>query len=129
MLIVSRSINAILFILLACVSAVWARANQDQRLDHEFQAAVAQYDAGKFAEAATELEDLVRRVPENFEIHELLGMAYSAQSQDATANTHFEKAVRLNPTSAPARTNLATNLVRLGKLDRAGENPRVPMTQ
>jgi tetratricopeptide (TPR) repeat protein len=120
-LIVRRSINAILFILLACVSTVRARASQDQRLDHEFQAAVAQYDAGKFSEAAAKLEDLVRRVPENFEIHELLGMVYSAQSQDSTANNHFEKAVRLNPSSAPARTNLAANLVRLGKLDRAGE--------
>jgi tetratricopeptide (TPR) repeat protein len=119
--IVRRSINTIFFILLACAPAVSARANQNQRLDHEFQAAVAQYDAGKFAEAATKLEDLVRQLPENFEIHELLGMVYSAQSQDATANAHFEKAVRLNPASAPARTNLAANLVRLGRLDRAGE--------
>jgi len=63
-LIVSRSINGILFTLLVCASAVWPRANQDQRLDHEFQAAVAQYDAGNFAEAATKLEDLVQRVPE-----------------------------------------------------------------
>jgi tetratricopeptide (TPR) repeat protein len=120
-LIVRRSINAILFILLPWVSAVWARANQDQRLDHEFQAAVAQYDSGKFAEATAKLEGLVRQVPESFEVHELLGMAYSAQSQDATANAHFEKAVRLSPRSAPARTNLAANLVRLGKLERAGE--------
>jgi tetratricopeptide (TPR) repeat protein len=119
--IVRRSINAFFFILLACASGVSSRANQDQRLDDEFQAAVAQYDAGKFREAAAKLEDLVRRVPENFEIHELLGMVYSAQSQDATASAHFEKAVRLNPTSAPLRTNLAANLVRLGKLDRAGE--------
>lgn len=121
MLIVTRSIKAILFILLACASSMPARANQDQRLDHEFKAAVAQYDSGKFAEAAAKLEGLVRQVPESFDVHELLGMVYSAQSQDATANTHFEKAVRLNPSSAPARTNLAANLVRLGKLDRAGE--------
>src|SRR5262249_21766436 len=48
----------------------------------------------------------------------------SAQSQDGKANAHFEKAVRLNPRSAAARTNLATNLARLGKLDRAGEQLR-----
>jgi len=46
----------------------------------------------------------------------LLGMVYSAQSQDTKAIAHLERAVELNPTSAAARTNLATNLVRSGKL-------------
>ncbi|HKN73835.1 MAG TPA: tetratricopeptide repeat protein [Candidatus Acidoferrum sp.] len=100
---------------------VTARANQDQQLDHEFQAAVAQYDAGHFAEAATKLESLLKQAPESFEVHELLGLVYSAESQDAIANAHLDKAVRLNPRSAPARTNLAANLVRLGKLEGAGE--------
>jgi len=90
-------------------------------LDREFQAAVAQYDSGHYTEAAAKLEALLPQVPESFEVHELLGLVYSAQSQDASANTHLEIAVRLNPSSAPARTNLAANLVRLGKLDRAGE--------
>lgn len=98
-----------------------AHANQDQSLDQEFQGAVAQYDSGHYAEAAAKLEALIHQVPENFEVHELLGLVYSAQSQDASANSHLKKAVRLNPNSAPARTNLAANLVRLGKLDRAGE--------
>src|SRR5580704_16109246 len=106
--------------LLACECAAPAHANQDQHLDHEFQAAVTQYDSGHFAEAAAKLEGLIRQVPESFEVHELLGLVYSAQSQDASANTHLEKAVRLNPSSAPARTNLAANLVRLGKVDLAG---------
>jgi len=117
----SHSIKTILFILLACASPSASRPNQDQHLDQEFQAAVALYDSGHYAEAAAKLEDLLKQVPESFEVHELLGLAYSAQSQDASANAHLEKAVRLNPNSAPARTNLAANLVRLGKLDRAGE--------
>jgi tetratricopeptide (TPR) repeat protein len=103
----------------ACVAP--ARAKQDQHLDHEFQAAVAQYDSGHFDEAAAKLESLLKQVPESFEVHELLGLVYSAQSQDAEANAHLEKAVRLNPRSAPARTNLAANLVRLGRIERAGE--------
>jgi tetratricopeptide (TPR) repeat protein len=119
--ILGRSINSFIFMLLACALAVSASAAQDQRLNQEFQAAVAQYELGHYAEAATKLEALVREVPESFEIHELLGLIYAAQSQDATANPHLDKAVRLNPNSAPARTNLAANLVRLGKLDRAGE--------
>ncbi len=93
-------------------------------LDHDFQAAVAQYDAGHFPEAAAQLEKLLPRVPENFEVHELLGLVYSAESQDVKANEHLEKAVRLNPKSAPARTNLAANLSRLGKTGPAEEQFR-----
>jgi tetratricopeptide (TPR) repeat protein len=104
-----------------CLVVVTARSSQDQHLDRDFQAAVAQFDSGHYAEAAAKLEALLQQVPESFEVHELLGLVYSAQSQDANANTHLEKAVRLNPRSAPARTNLAANLVRLGKIDRAGE--------
>ncbi len=58
-------------------------------------------------------------VPESFEVHELLGLVYSAQSQDAKAAMHLEKAVRLKPNSSEARTNFATNLARAGKLDLA----------
>jgi len=96
-----------------------AAANQD--LDRDFQAAVASYDAGHFSEAAARLEKLLPSVPESFEVHELLGLVYSAESQDAKANEHLEKAVRLNPNSPPARTNLAANLVRLGKIGPAEE--------
>ncbi|MGH9741454.1 MAG: tetratricopeptide repeat protein [Candidatus Acidiferrum sp.] len=110
-----------LLIFAACASLLPAQASQDQNLDREFQAAVAQYDSGHYAEAATKLESLVHQLPENFEVQELLGLVYSAQSKDASANPHLEKAARLQPNSAPARTNLAANLVRLGKLERAGE--------
>jgi tetratricopeptide (TPR) repeat protein len=88
-------------------------------LDREFQAAVAQYDSGQYAEAAVRLERILRQVPESFEVHELLGLVYSGQSEDGKANPHFEKAVRLKPDSAAARTNLAGNLARLGKQDLA----------
>lgn len=93
-------------------------------LDREFQAAVAQYDAGHFPEAAAKLEKLLQSVPESFEVHELLGLVYSAESQDAKASEHLEKAVCLHPRSAPARTNLAANLVRLGKTAPAEEQFR-----
>jgi tetratricopeptide (TPR) repeat protein len=101
-----------------------ADSEQTQRLDRKFQSAVAQYDSGRFAEAAAQLESLLHEVPESFEVHELLGLVYSAQSQDARANQHLEKAVRLKPDSAPARTNLAANLARMGKLDLAEEQFR-----
>jgi len=119
--IASRFARPILCILLAYESVASARARQNQNLDQEFRAAVAQYEAGHYSEAATKLESLLRQVPKSFEINELLGLVYSAQSQNAVANAHLETAVRLNPDSAPARTNLAANLVRLGKLELAGD--------
>lgn len=121
MLIGFRSIRPLSFILLASLILLPAFGGQDTDLDREFQSAVAQYDSGHYAEAAAKLEDLIHKVPGNFEVHELLGLVYSAQSKDVAANPHLEKAVRLNPKSAPAHTNLAANLVRLGKLEQAGE--------
>jgi tetratricopeptide (TPR) repeat protein len=103
---------------IACVTFLPLRGSEEgqkQRLDREFQAAVAEYNSGHFAAASGQLEKLVRVLPGSFEVQELLGMAYSAQSEDVKAGEHLEKAVRLNPTSAAARTNLATNLVRLKK--------------
>ena len=96
-------------------------AEQSQRLNREFQKAVAQYDAGHFSEAAAQLENLLHDVPNSFEVHELLGLVYAGESQDALANQHLETAVHLKPDSAAARTNLATNLVRMGKLQPAQE--------
>ena len=88
-------------------------------LDRQFQAAVAQYESGRPAEAATALEALLGEIPESFEVHELLGLVYAAQSQYSNASPHLEKAVRLKPGSASGRMNLAINLVQLGKLQSA----------
>jgi tetratricopeptide (TPR) repeat protein len=112
------------------LAAVFAAAqenqndNQKQKLDRQFQSAVAQYNAGQFAEAAAQLEDLLPRVAKSFDVHELLGMVYAAQSQDTKAIEHLEAAVRLKPDSAPARTNLAVSLSHAGKLELAGEQFR-----
>ena len=104
---------------LACLLAVAEGQDKNQSLDREFQAAVAQYNAGKYPEAAAKLESLLRDMPESFEVQELLGMVYSAESLDAKASEHLNKAVSLQPDSVPARTNLAANLVRTGKLGAA----------
>jgi tetratricopeptide (TPR) repeat protein len=115
------SIWSVFLASLAIVSAGGAASLQQKDLDREFQAAVAQYDSGRFPEAAAKLENLVRETPESFEVQELLGLVYAAQSQDARATQHLQKAVSLKPDSAPARTNLAANFARLGKLDLATE--------
>lgn len=113
---------SLLLTILAVAATAATGRDQSSELDRTFQAAVAQYNAGKFAQAAAGLETLVQQVPNSFEAHELLGLVYAGESQDALANPHLEKAVRLNPTSAAARTNLAANLVRLGKLEAAQEH-------
>ena len=120
----NRSIWSVFLALLACLSGAAAGPQQSRDLDRKFQAAVAQYDSGRYAEAAAKLENLLRDAPESFELHELLGLVYSAQSQNARATQHLQKAVHLKPDSAPARTNLAANLARLGKLELAEEQFR-----
>jgi tetratricopeptide (TPR) repeat protein len=121
--VISRWLSLVPLTLLVAFPLFAARQSQTptQLLDKKFQSAVAQYDAGHFSEAATQLESLLREVPDSFEVHELLGLVYSAESQDAKASPHLQKAVRLKPDSAAARTNLAANLSRLGKLDLAEE--------
>jgi len=105
--------------LVTCANVAPRARAQKQDLDREFQAAVARYEAGKYTEAATQLEQLLRELPESFEVQELLGLVYAAQSQNDKANEHLEKAVQLKPDSASARSNLGHNLLLLGKLDLA----------
>jgi tetratricopeptide (TPR) repeat protein len=95
------------------------QAHQTQALDRQFQSAVARYDAGRFAEAAAQLEALLPYAPRTFQVHELLGLVYAAQSQDAKAVEQLQIAVRLKPGSAAARTNLAASLLHSGKSELA----------
>src|SRR5213592_1805901 len=118
------SIASALLVLFAYGTPVPAVYAEQKDLDRDFKAAVGLYEAGKYPEAAAQLEKLVREVPESFEVQELLGLVYSAQSQDTRATQHLQKAVTLKTDSAPARTNLATNLAHLGKTELATEQFR-----
>ena len=104
---------------LICAPSLAVNQEQPEELNQQFQAAVAQYNSRKFAEAAAQLEKIERQVPESFEVQELLGMVYSAESRDDTANSHLERAVRLKPDSSAARTNLGASYARVGKLELA----------
>ena len=115
---------AILGSLLACATFALAEGAPNQKLDREFQSAVAQYNAGHFAEAAAQLESLLPHLPNNFEVQELLGLVYASLSQDTKAIEHLQAAVRLKPGSPAARTNLAASLSHAGKLELAGEQFR-----
>ncbi|WP_239461450.1 tetratricopeptide repeat protein [Occallatibacter savannae] len=92
-----------------------------RKLDEQYQAAVADFDAGRFAQAASRLEKLLPYAPKSFEIHELLGMAYASVPEGEKAIEQLRAAVRINPTSGEARTNLGATLLRFGKPALAGE--------
>jgi tetratricopeptide (TPR) repeat protein len=115
---------AMLCALLACSALAAAQDNEQQKLDRQFQAAVAQYKAGRFAQAAAQLEDLLPQAPDSFEVHELLGLVYASLSQDDKAIEHLEAAVQLKPKSAAARENLAASLIHAGNNELAGEEFR-----
>ncbi len=110
--------------LLICAAGARAQGRPTAELDREFRAAVAQYDAGKFDDAAARLETLVPNTPKSFEVHELLGLTYAAQSKNAKALEQLKIAVRLKPESAEARTNLAASLTQAGQEEPAGEQFR-----
>jgi tetratricopeptide (TPR) repeat protein len=118
---------AILFPLLLCAAFATAEEVQKQKLEGEFQAAVAQYKAGRFAEAAAQLEALLPRASSSFEVHELLGLVYGSLAQDAKAIEQLKAAVRLKPDSGPARENLAASLSRAGDTEQAGEQFRMAL--
>jgi len=106
---------------LLCSVVLCASAKQadTDALDRKFQSAQAHFNSGQYAAAQRDLEALDKSVPNNFEVLELLGLVYSSEGQVEKATAPLEQAVRLRPDSGPARNNLATNLVRLGKTSLA----------
>ena len=117
----SRYQLALIGAFLTCAILSSAEDPQRQKLDREYQSAVSDYDAGRYAAAADQLEHLLPYAPNSFEIHELLGLVYASMSEDAKAQEHLKIAVQLKPDSAVARTNLGTSLLHAGKTALAGE--------
>jgi tetratricopeptide (TPR) repeat protein len=115
---------AIVYSLVVCASCAVSENSPNPKVDQEFQSAVAHYHAGQLPEAAAQLEQLLPQIPGSFEVHELLGLIYAAQSQDAKAVEQLQTAVHLKPDSAAAHTNLAAALVHIGNSELAGQQFR-----
>ena len=112
-------------LILALLTGTISSAGQDtQKLDKEYQSAVADYEAGRYAQAAARLEPLLPYASNSFEIHELLGMVYASLPDGDKATEHLKTAVQIKPDSGEARTNLGATLLHLGKIDLAGEQFR-----
>lgn len=105
---------------LLCSFATPQQASK-QNLDSQYQAAVSDYQAGRYAQAAGALEKLLPYAPRSYELHELLGMAYASLSQNEKAEDHLKTAVEIKPSLAEARINLGATLARAGKVDSAAE--------
>ncbi|HEY6291635.1 MAG TPA: tetratricopeptide repeat protein [Terriglobia bacterium] len=88
-------------------------------LARQFQSAAAHFDAGEYAAAEQELKPLLKQAPDNSQVNELAGLVYAAQGRNHEASAYLEKAVRLDPKSGAAHTNLAADLARLGDNTRA----------
>lgn len=115
---------SILCAALCCARLISAEDLTNQQLDHIYQSAAADYDAGRFAQAADQLERVLPYATKSFEVHELLGMVYASLTQNTKAEDHLKLAVQINPRSAAARTNFGTILLHSGKAGLAGEQFR-----
>jgi tetratricopeptide (TPR) repeat protein len=120
----ARFRNSILSLLLMCALGATAEDVQKERLDRQYQAAVSDYNGGRYAQAADQLEKLLPYASRSYEIHELLGMVYASLSQNDRAIEHLKAAVQIKPESAEARTNLGASLLHAGKVELAGEQFR-----
>jgi tetratricopeptide (TPR) repeat protein len=120
----SRGRVSILSAVLICAVAIRAEEPSKQQLDHQYQSAVASYDAGRFADASRELEGLLPYAQESFEVHELLGLVYASLEQNARAEEQLKVAVQLNPNSPAARTNFGAFMLHSGKNELAAEQFR-----
>ncbi len=102
--------------------AAQASDSQATTLRQQFQVALTDYRAKKFDAAEKRLETLAKQFPASFDVHELLGLVYSARGDCSKAIGALESAVRLKPDFAPARVNLARNLVQCGKMEEESGN-------
>lgn len=109
-------------VLWACRLSAQEPTKQD--LDRIYQSAAADYDAGRYAHAADELERVLPYATRSYEVHELLGMVYASLAENAKAEAELKLAVQLNPNSAATRINFGTILLHSGKASLAGEQFR-----
>ena len=111
-----------LLVMLVCFAATLRAQDQSrQDLDKQYQLAVSDYDAGRYQQAASTLEQLIPYANSSSTIHELLGLVYASLNQPERAVDQLKTAVALKPDWVEARTNLGTALLRAGKTAMAGE--------
>ncbi len=74
---------------------------------------------GQHQAAIAEFKQALALDPEAFEVHNSLGLAYSAIGKHADAVAHYRKAAQISPEFPDAHVNLGTALVAAGKMREA----------
>ncbi len=111
--------------MLACIVVSLSAQDQlKQDLDRQYQLAVNDYDAGRYTQAANELEKVLPYATTSSTVHELLGLVYASLNESDKALEQLKAAVQLKPDWLEARTNLGTALLHSGKVSLAGEQFR-----
>ncbi|HKX00313.1 MAG TPA: tetratricopeptide repeat protein [Bryobacteraceae bacterium] len=95
-------------------------ASDDAREHAERGRAALARGEPKTAEA--ELRQAVQLAPQEFEYLALLGIALGSEQKLQESDVYFEKALRLDPSDASVRRNLAWNQFQLGQLAPAKSN-------
>lgn len=114
-----RSILVLAFLVL--VRIVSAQEPSREALDNQFHQAAADYEAGRYQQAASTLEPLLPYATRSFEVHELLGLVYAGLSNNVKAEEHLKLAVQIAPNNVAGRTNLGAFLMQSGKPALAAE--------
>jgi tetratricopeptide (TPR) repeat protein len=86
-----------------------------------YQAGVAAFNAGNYAEAIRQLRLARRASPSDGTINYALGLAYNANGEKGEAKTSFERAVRASNAPIPARLQLGLVALELGDRETATE--------
>jgi tetratricopeptide (TPR) repeat protein len=114
-----------IFSVLVCFAVpLQAQDRPKQDLDKQYQLAVSDYDAGRFEQAASELETVLPYATTSSTVHELLGLVYASLKQTDKALAQLKTAVQLKPDWAEARTNFGTALLQADQTALAGEQFR-----
>jgi len=74
---------------------------------------------GKPGSAVPILQRVLKTSPRDIRAHNLMGIALSASGKLAEANTHFERAYKINPRFHAALKNLGLNELKLQRVDEA----------
>ncbi|MDX2149666.1 MAG: tetratricopeptide repeat protein [Bryobacteraceae bacterium] len=101
------------------VASLIAPAQTEDRLAEKSREANALMQQGRFAEAVTNYEELVRALPANPGLRLNLGMALQMAGRIPESVPHFEAVIKAQPASVPALLSLGMARVQMGQAAQA----------
>lgn len=93
--------------------------NEQRQYQQAYQTAVADFRAGRLAQAEAELIPVEQKAPNDPTVHSILGYIYLKENKSALALSEMQTVVRLAPNDPAARKNLGRAYLQLGQNSRA----------